>query len=221
MAALGFVACNDDNDALTDKRVTHYATITLDGSDRIVLDKGTEYVEAGYYGEIQGEDMTDKIVVDSDLDTSETGVYSITYTLTNADGYSTVEERWIIVRDPGDPIPGFYYSTADSYRFAEGTTTAYGGVFEIFVYSDGDGAYFVDDLLAGWYCYRAGYGYGYAMQAFIDVEEDGTVNLLDSYVPGWGDSADAFEGTYDYDTNTFKYVLTYAGSYDFHVTMTK
>jgi hypothetical protein len=75
---------------------------------------------------------------------------------------------------------------------------------------NGDGTYNVDDLLGGWYCQRAGYGTNYAMAGVIAIEDDGSVICLANGVPGWGDEADAFEGTFDAATGTFNLKVTYA-----------
>ena len=221
MAALGFTSCNDDSDDHTDKRITYYPTVTLEGDDYIIVDKGTPFVDPGYSAELQGEDATSRVVVDSNVDTNKSGVYSITYSLSNADGFSATESRTIVVLDANDPVEGFYYTTDDAYRDYNGTITKYGSSYEVLVIGNGDGTYSVDDLMAGWYAQRAGYGSKYAMQAEIKIAEDGTMSLIDSYVPGWGDRADAFEGTYDANTGTFEYVLAYAGVINFHVTMIK
>ncbi|MCH5174434.1 MAG: DUF5012 domain-containing protein [Prevotellaceae bacterium] len=221
MVALGFVACSDDNDELTDKRVTYYPTVTLEGDDYIILDKGSEFEEPGYSAEMQGKDVTDLVVVTSNVNSNKSGVYSITYSLTNVDGFSSVKKRTIVVLDPNNAIEGFYLTSPDSYREYQGEV-AYGYPFEILVLDNGDGTYTVDDLLGGWYCQRVGYGYDYAMEGLISIDDDGTISLLDSYVPGWGDSAEDLEGTYDAATGTLSWAVTYTDyPFIFHVVLNK
>lgn len=221
MVALAFVACNDDNDELTDKRVTYYPTVILEGDNYIVLDKGSVYEEPGYYAEMQGEDATAEVEVKSNLNMNKSGVYSITYSLTNVDGFSSVQERTIVVLDPNDPVEGFYLSSPNSYREYQGEVP-YGAVFEILVLNNGDGTYSVDDLLGGWYCQRAGYGYAYAMEGIISIDDNGAISLVDSYVPGWGDSAEDLEGVYDATTNTLTWAVTYTDyPFIFHVILNK
>ena len=222
MMALSLLSCNDGNDEHTDKRVTYYATLELDGEDRVVVDKGSAYVEPGFSAEMKGEDATDKVTVLSDVDTSTSGVYSVSYSITNDDGFSVVKTRTVVVLDPNDPIEGFYMTSSDAYRDYKGTLTNYGGPFEVLIFNNGDGSYYFEDLMAGWYCQRAGYGADYCMYSYVSINEDGSLELLDSYVPGWGDAADALEGTYDSATSKFTYVLTYAnGDIIFHVTLEK
>ena len=89
------------------------------------------------------------------------------------------------------------------------------------VIGNGDGTYNVDDMLAGWYAQRAGYGTDYAMQGLINVAADGAVSLLYNYVPGWGDAADDMtDATFDAATKTIKWNVLYAGM-NFVVTMSK
>ena len=221
MMALSLLSCNDGNDEQTDKRVTYYATLELDGEDRVVVDKGSAYVEPGVSAEMKGEDVTDKVTVLSDVDTSTSGVYSVSYSITNDDGFSVVKTRTVVVLDPNDPIEGFYMTSSDAYRDYDGTLTNYGGPFEVLIINNGDGSYYFEDLMAGWYCQRAGYGADYNMYSYVSINEDGSLELLDSYVPGWGDAADALEGTYDSATGKFTYVLDYAGVIHFHVTLEK
>ena len=59
------------------------------------------------------------------------------------------------------------------------------------------------------------------MEGYIAIADDGSIELLDSSVAGWGDSADDFEGTYDFATHTFDIVTYYASVIEFHFTMTK
>ena len=100
-----------------------------------------------------------------------------------------------------------------------GAQTAFGRAFQIYVLANGDGTYFVDDILGGWYCQRAGYGTNYAMQAHIKVSGD-VVELVDSYIPGWGDSLVYWaDGTVS--NGTISYTAVYVSGMEFHVTMSK
>lgn len=201
-------------------RITYYPQLTLEGETTIILDKGGSYEEPGYSAVLNGEDVTDDVEVNSNVDITKSGVYSITYTVVNEDGFASSAGRTIIVLDPNDPVEGFYYTDPTSYRIAA-ATTEYGGEFEVLVIGNGDGTYNVDDVLAGWYAQRAGYGTDYAMQGLINVAADGAVSLLYNYVPGWGDAADDMtDATFDAATKTIKWNVLYAGM-NFVVTMSK
>ena len=132
------------------------------------------------------------------------------YSIKNEDGIAANAKRTVVVLDLNSAVEGFYQITPDSYRLREGAQVAYGSPFEMLVIDNGDGTYDVDDLLGGWYCQRAGYGTNYAMAGVIAIEDDGSVICLANGVPGWGDEADAFEGTFDAATGTFNLKVTYA-----------
>lgn len=218
---VGLASCSNDPE-FTDTKVTYYATITLEGEDFMVVDKGSDFTDPGYSAEMGGEDVTNQLVVESDVDTSTSGIYGINYTIVNEDGFSTSAHRTVVVLDPNDAVEGIYtVDKAASYRDYGGSISAYKGYFDILVLGNGDGTYSVDDLLGGWYCQGAGYGDAYAMQAIVGVEDDGSLTLYDSLVPGWGDSADDLRGTFDVATGTFNYEVDYAGVMTFHITMSK
>ena len=77
----------------------------------------------------------------------------------------------------------------------------------------------MDDLFGGWYCQRAGYGTNYAAQGIIELADDGSVSLVDSYVPGWGDALDDLTGTYA--DGVFTVDATYVGTMHFFETWVK
>lgn len=219
ISLLSLNSCDKETEGLT--RITVYPTIELVGGD-VVVDKGTAYVEPGYTSMMGAEDVTSGVQVFSNVDTENSGVYSITYsTVLNEDGFGATATRTVVVLDPNDPVEGFYAVTPDSYRDMGGAIAEFGSPFEILILGEGDGVYHVDDLVAGWYCQRAAYGTDYAMEAEIQI--DGSdVSLLGSYVPGWGDTADDFhDASYDAATNTFKYAVDYAGSMTFYITLVK
>lgn len=109
-------------------------------------------------------------------------------------------------------IEGIYQVQPDSYRSSSDTKT-YGKPFEIMIFNNGDGTYYVDDLFGGWYSQRSGYGKNYNMTGNIEISEDGTVTLKDSYVAGWGDGITSLTGTYDATNSTFRIEFAYSRLY--------
>jgi len=201
--------------------ITYYATITLEGSPEIVHQKGTPFTDPGYSAVLNGEDVTSEVVVINPVDVTKSGAYTIVYTCTNEDGFASSTTRSVIVLDLKDPVEGFYTTSPDSYRLnAAGTKTVYGSPFTIAVFNNGDGTYQVDDMLGGYYAQRAGYGSNYAMDACIKIAADGTLELISSIVPGWGDEADGLEGKYIAGESKFDFCTGYAGM-SFFVVMTK
>ena len=218
LVALSFASCDKETEGVTG--ITIYPVLELEGESTLIVDKGTPFEEPGYTATLDGEDVSDQVVVNSDVDTNTSGIYSVSYTITNSDGFSKNASRTVVVLDPSDDVEGVYTVDAESYRNYKGTITNYGASFDILVINKGD-YYYVDDLMGGWYCQRAGYGSKYAMEGYIAIADDGSIELLDSSVAGWGDSADDFEGTYDFATHTFDIVTYYASVIEFHFTMTK
>jgi hypothetical protein len=205
-----FASCGDD-ESEGKSRFTFYPTIELEGDSYMVIDKGSTYQEPGYTSMLNGEDVSAQVMVTGSVDTSKSGVYTLTYsTIKNEDGFGASTSRTVVVLDPNSAVEGFYLTTADSYRVRQGAKVAYGSEFEILIIDNGDGSCSVDDILGGWYCQRAGYGTNYAMEGTIAIADDGTVTCPYNYVPGWGDGLDDFEGTYDAATSTFQIKAVYA-----------
>lgn len=80
---------------------TSAPVITLVGADTITLEKGDSYTELGAVA-VDNEDgtITNQIVVTGTVDTGAVGVYTITYTVTDAAGNTASVTRTVIVRAP-------------------------------------------------------------------------------------------------------------------------
>lgn len=217
LVALVMASCGDKkSEGLS--RITYYPSIQLKGDSYLVWEKGVAYEEPGYVSELNGEDVTSQVTVSGAVDVNKSGIYTLTYTtVKNSDGFDASASRTVVVLDSSSAIEGFYMNQATSNR----NGTAYGKNFQVLVIDNGDGTISVDDLLGGWYCQRAGHGTKYAMSGVLGVAEDGTLTLIDSYVPGWGDGLDSFEGKFDAATSTINFVCVYAGSLTFTETWVK
>lgn len=206
---LGLASCKEDTKGLTG--VVYYPVITLEGETYSIVPSGTPYAEPGYSATLDGKDITSEVTITSGMDFADPqpGYYSITYSAVNPEGFAASETRYVIVSDPSDAASGFYASDPDSFRDYNGTTF-YGGEFQVIVAGNGDGTYYVSDMLGGWYAQRAGYGSAYAMEGEIAIAPDGTVTLLDSFVQGWGDSLTGISGgVYDPTAGSLHWVAEY------------
>jgi hypothetical protein len=218
---LGFTSCEKDSEGLT--RITYYAQIVLEGDEYMIMAKGTDYVEPGYSATMKGEDVTKQVKVVSNVDPTTSGVYSVVYSIENADGFLATATRTVVVLNLSDPIEGFWQvDVANSNRIYDGgAPAAYKGAFEFLIINEGD-SYYVEDLMAGWYAQGAGYGAAYEMNAHVSIDKSGAITLLDSEVPGWGDAADDFQnGKYDAAAKTISYSLYYGGVIIFNVSLNK
>lgn len=221
LLTLGFTSCEKKSAGLT--QITYYADIQLEGDDYMVIEKGSTYEEPGFSATMAGQDVTSRLTIYSDLDTSKSGVYTITYSMVNDDGFPSSASRTVVVLDFNDPVEGFWYVTPTSFREYNGKVVEYGAPFEILIIGEGDGVYYVDDLFAGWYAQRAGYGSNYAMEGEIQIAADGAISLLGSLVAGWGDSVEALnDAKYDAATSSIVYQAVYnKGTMFFNVTLIK
>ena len=210
-------SCTKESEGLT--RITYYPVLELEGETTMLVDKGSSFNEPGYTATLNGEDVSADVKIESNVNTSKSGIYSVVYSIVNSDGFSSVAKRTVIVFDFEDPVEGIYTVDPSSYRLYNGAQLAFGRAFQIYVLANGDGTYLVDDILGGWYCQRAGYGTNYAMQATISIS-GGSVNLINSYIPGWGDSlVDWADGSFA--DGTLSYTAVYVSGMEFHITMSK
>ena len=196
VVALLVTSCGD-KETEGKSRFTYYPTIELEGDTYLVWDKGTPFVDPGYVSTMNGEDVTAEVIISGTPDVNKSGIYTMTYTTKkNDDGFDASASRTVVVLDPNSAVEGFYLTQPDSYRTYNGNEVAFGNAFEILVIDNGDGTLYVDDLFGGWYCQRAGYGTKYAMGGTISLAADGTLGLISSLVPGWGDGLDDLTGTF-------------------------
>lgn len=219
-AMMGFTSCEDVTSQDTSK-ITYYATLEIKGEETIFWTLGENYQDPGYTAELQGEDVTDQVVVEGTVDTNTPGIYQLTYIITNEDGFSVTKSRTVMVADttPSSITSATWTATADSYRDYNGIT-AYGAEYSIVILQTEPGKFYVSDFLGGWYDKRAGYGSDYAMEGHFQLNEDNTIEAIDSYVAGWGDSMNEMkDGKYDPATGQISWMIDYATGLKFYVTL--
>lgn len=222
VAALMLMAsCSKDTEGVTG--VTYYPVFSMKGSDKMTINSGEKFQDPGCTATLDEKDVTSQIVVESDLDFDDPtpGLYTIDYTFVNPDGIKNSVSRQVIVSAPGDVVSGFYTVQPDSYRDYGGVT--YFGGYPLYIYGDEQGVYYISDLLGGWYQYRAGYGASYALSGEVEIDEDGNLSLLDSFLPGWADGAnDLTDGKFDSATGTIVWDVDYSEyNFIFHVNAVK
>jgi len=218
LLALSLASCDKETEGLTD--LTYYPVITLEGGD-VLLGIGDTYVDPGYSADLGGEDVTSQVVVTNNIDPSSIGLYQVNYTVTNSDGFSASATRNVIVYDPSVNvyIGGEYetdmtatlYGTAGrtfaDYAAGYGNTDQCVGIIWTEI---APGFYYVNDLFGGWYEQIRAYGARYAMTGYVTVDNDYNIELVDSYIAGWGDSVDYIDGG-KFEDGTITYFVSYAG----------
>ncbi len=203
-----------------DTRITYYASIELEGESVYIQQKGQDYVEPGYTAIMNGMDVTERVTVNHNIDINTSGVYSVSYSVVNDDGFTSSVYRTVIVIDTNDPVEGVYIVDASSDR--DGTAGNYFTGNTVYVFGQGDGVYNLSCGLGGYYEQGRGYGSAYAADTYIQMDASGTTfSYIESYVAGWGDAIDTMtECSFDPATGTMSWIAAYAGM-NFHVVMTK
>jgi hypothetical protein len=217
---MSLTSCSSDEEH-TDTRVTYYINLTVNGDEVVYLDANSTYNDAGCKAEANGQDVSDKIITDNPVDTKNIGPYTVTYSAVNEDGFASQVYRYVYVGTPltGAVADGSFRQTYNDDGSPK-AQVAWSG-FDIDLLTDGNGKYWVEDLLGGYYEQRAGYGSNYSMKGYLQVNADNTVDLVGGgNVVGWADAYDDFmNGKFDPATNTISYTVVYAGM-DFNVILT-
>ncbi len=208
--ALSVSSCDDESTAgMT--RITYYPTIELLGNTSVVLNLGESYVDEGCYAELNGEDISNEVVVTSGINSNKVGIYSVSYEAYNEDGFSASTSRTVYVVDPSS-VATLYFGESQA-----GTRHYYDA--PIYVTDNGDGTYLVDDILGGFQFNGLNPGfeptYDFHVEAIIKINDDNTVSMVGN-VGSWyfSGSVDVRleNGTFDPATRTFELSLDYGGT---------
>ena len=128
MSVLGLTSCSDDYDK-TDSRLTYYVNLEVQGEEFVQVPIGTSYTDAGCKATMNGQDATNRIVTFGldEIDVNTAGLYTVTYTAINDDGFSASATRTVAVCDPTitTDISGTWTVQAGSYRLYNGNQTPY------------------------------------------------------------------------------------------------
>ncbi|MGM9713935.1 MAG: BT_2262 family domain-containing protein [Prevotella sp.] len=225
-AVVMLTACSDAEEGLV--RVTHYATFELNGADAnnvTTVAVGTPYTDPGCVCMEGDNDITASVVTSGTVDANTLGVYHVTYSAKNVDGFESSITRTVVVYDPtaiDRNIGGTYTTKSGSYRYwlSSGAKVAFAD-YNIDVEYVAPGLYHISDYMGGYYDQRAGYGSDYAMKGYFALNNDNTITALTADVAGWGDSADEVTAAYDEATGEINLEVAYAGSMIFYITLTK
>ena len=224
LATVGLASCNDDKDALTDSVITYYPEFHMLGNEFEEVFLGTSYTDAGCTATLLGEDWTSHIVTTGveDIDVNVPGLYYITYSIVNKDGYEKSVTRTVAVFDPEitTDISGKYITQEGTCLIAGTTVIALDG-YTVNVDYVVPGVFYIDEMLAGMWSQRAGYGADYGLQGYLQLTADNKLHDLGVMVPGWEDTYDEISDIiYDPENEEITYSLVYAG-YDFNVILKK
>ena len=108
--------CEKKSEGVVTKIIT-YTAIELKGRAAMSIPLNGTYSEPGYTAKDGDADMTGQVTVSGAVDPATAGVYTITYTALNSEGYATVEYRFVGVYEPGIEsmnISGTYQRTTNN-----------------------------------------------------------------------------------------------------------
>lgn len=217
-----FVGCEGVTTEDTSK-ITYYITYDMKGDKVMQVPLGGTFTDPGVVAKEGDTDVTSSVEVSGSVDPTKVGIYTLTYSAVNVDGFSSSVTRTVAVYDPNvsTDISGTYTLQAGSYRLNanSGAKTNYSG-YAVTLTQAAPGIFKVSDYMAGFYDKRAGYGVAYAAGGYVKLNPDNSIELLSSFVPGWGDSLDKMENAkFDPANKTIYWEATYAGYLVFFVTL--
>lgn len=144
----------------------------IQGDEFTILPIGTPYVDKGCKGTLQGEDCTSSLITEGveDVDYNKAGLYYVTYSHINKDGYLTSVKRTVAVCDPSitTNIEGKYKVQSGSYRDNGSAQEEY-AKYSVTIKNVAPGLFYISDLLGGYYDQGRGYGSQYAMTGYIQL----------------------------------------------------
>jgi len=221
---LALVSCQDKTSYDVSK-ITYYVTYNMSGDQTMLVPVGTSYVDPGVIAMEGTKDVTATMKTTGTVDPTKIGLYPITYSAVNADGFASSTTRLVVVCDPTviTDISGKYLVATGSYRkvLATGANTSFSG-YNISLTKIAPGIFFVSDFLGGWYEQRAAYGAAYAMTGYVKLNPDNSLELLSSKVASWGDSLNSLaNATYNPGTNAIHWEAKYAGAYTWFLDFNK
>lgn len=119
--AIGFASCKKDEIVQTDKQVgsskiTYYAIVTVTGNQYMSIVKGGTFTDPGATATVNGK--SNPVTVSGSVNTAVPGLYILTYSSTNEDGYSASQTRTVAVLPAAESatsdISGSYSYVANS-----------------------------------------------------------------------------------------------------------
>lgn len=214
LTTLSLVSCDESTGGYT--RITYYPSITILGEPSTVVYLGENYVDGGCLVEMNGKDVTDQATITSNVNTNAVGIYSVTYSATNEDGFSKSSSRTVIVANPGN------FATVYKGESEYGTRHYYGA--PIIISERADGSFLIDDITGGFYFHGRypGYepSYDFHAESVLTLETDNSITLVS--VGSWyfaGNPLSITTGEYDPVSGNITLVLDFAGT-PFYVNLT-
>ena len=210
LIALSLASCEKDTEGVTD--ILDYPVITLAGDQTGLLTVGDKFEDPGYTAVLGEEDYTGNVEVSTDLDTSEPGFYTVTYSVANPEGFSAVATREVWVNNPGQ-FDNIYW--AECWHKTNAARHYYNSPVSISAYDASQGLYIINDVLAGYYAYgiypqyRNTYDFYAEALLQLDGEDITMLEEGDWYFYDGDDPEEMYDGHWDSATGIITYRLNY------------
>lgn len=222
LAVIGLASCDESSKGYTS--ITYYPVFTLLGDATEIVPVGGTFTDPGVIVMEGEEDITATVEINSNVNTSKIGVYTVTYSAVNVDGFFGSVTRTVAVYDPEPTadISGTYYTAEGTYRlYGDDTTTPFVG-YEMNLTQVAPGIYYCTDYFGGYYEQRAGYGSAYAMKGYLKLNADNSIDILSGNVAGWGNSYESLDNAkYDPENGEIYWELAYNEIMVFYITFEK
>ncbi len=110
---------NYEDGHVGESKITTYALFTLKGDTYTSVVKGGTYTDAGASAKEGSTDL--KVTTSGTVNTNTVGLYTLTYSATNSDGFAATATRYVAVI-PAAEVAGI--NITGGYNYAAGGTTA-------------------------------------------------------------------------------------------------
>lgn len=144
VAFIAVTGCNkDDNFVDNDNyvgssRVTYFAELTLNGDEYMSVVKGGTFTDPGAAATEKGQPIT--VTISGTVNTNQTGLYTLTYSAVNKDGFAATKSRTVVVIS-GHEVSGVDISGKYDYVGSS--------VYEATVTKVAEGLYTTDNCWSG------------------------------------------------------------------------
>lgn len=181
---LTFASC--DNSVVDNSRLTYLVDLQVE-KDTIEHQVNTEFTAPKFTATENGQDVSAKVTVTGldKVDKDKIGIYPISYSVTNSDGYESSAKQtvYVVNLDADTDISGNYTINVTSSTGTKGTDPAvqFSAAYPLTIKRVATGIFTISDLFGGWFNLQQGLGGDFALSANCvlteAVPESGTATM--------------------------------------------
>ena len=177
-AVLAVCASCEKVDHAVNQFVTVYPAITLAEGSTVVHQVGTPWKDPGVKAVLEGNDITHQLTIVDEVDPDVSGIYTVTYSFVNKDGFPSNSVRTVIVYDVANANPTDISGTYNSSLVEDSDGWSPKTYPVKITKGPGTGLFYIADLFCGFWETGREYGPSYAFKAFIQLNLDNTIDIL-------------------------------------------